>query len=90
MGEKGYQETERSVDTRRGVLAPEVIRWEKQLMRGIACPSLSTRLVCCDQETGRSSRETAPEEPTASQNSRVRQCGASKRRGSGHLMQSYL
>jgi hypothetical protein len=34
MGEKGYQETERSVDTRRVVLAPEVIRWEKRLMSG--------------------------------------------------------
>jgi len=47
--------------------------------RALHAASLSTRLVCCDQETGRSSCETAPEEPTASQNSRVRQCGASKR-----------
>ncbi len=80
MGEKGYQETERSVDTRRGVLAPEVIRWGTEAHeRALHAPSLATHLVCGDQETGRSCRETAPEEPTASQNLRVRQCGASKR-----------
>jgi len=46
MGEKGYQETERSVDTRRVVLAPEVIRWEKKLMRGEWMPPLSRPAWC--------------------------------------------
>jgi len=40
---------------------------------------LSTRVVCGEQETGRSSRETEPEEPTERQSSRVRRWGASQR-----------
>ncbi len=48
--------------------------------RGMSAP-LSHGVVCGDQETGRSSRETEPKEPTESQSSRVRRCCASQREG---------
>jgi len=74
------------------VLAIEVIRSEKRPMRGECLLPLSHGVVCNDQETGRSSRESEPEEPMASQSSRVRRCCASTRgdEGIGHLMLSYL
>ncbi len=53
MGEKGYQETGRSVDTRRVVLAPEVIRWEKKLMRTRGAnskPELACEAMWCVEE----------------------------------------
>jgi hypothetical protein len=46
--------------------------------RGECMLPLSHCLVCGDQETGRRSRETEPEEQTESQSSSARRCCASK------------
>jgi hypothetical protein len=84
------KETPETLESYRPVLATQVIRSKKKLVRGgMSAPSFSTRVVCGEQETRSRNRETEPEEQMKRLSSRVRRWCAS-RRGNGHLMLSYL